>query len=59
MLCDKKIIREYDYDNKQKKTGEDTIRYRTLSWYPFDRGFSKRKKKYSISTYQDELKIDN
>ena len=56
MLCDKKIIREYDYDNKQKKTGEDTIRYRTLSWYPFDRGFSKKKKNIGFPHIKMNLK---
>jgi len=60
LLCDRKIIREYDYDNKQKKTGEDDIRYRTLKWYPFDRPYSLRKqRKYKISEYQDDLKIEN
>ena len=56
MLCDRKIIREYDYDNKQKKTGQDTLRYRTLSWYPYDKPYSfDKNKKYMISGYDKDI----
>ena len=51
LMCDRKIIREYDYNNKQKKSGKDEFRYRTLSWYPFD--LSIKKRKYKISGYDD------
>jgi len=54
LLCDKKIIREYDYDNKQKKSGINTIRYKTLSWYPFDFNSYGEKSKYKISTYKEK-----
>ena len=56
MLCDRKIIRGYDYDNKQKKTGQDTLRYRTLSWYPYDKPYSfDKNKKYMISGYDKDI----
>jgi len=60
LLCDQKIIREYDYNNKQKKDGRDTIRYRTLSWFPYDKSYSfDEKRKYKISSYQDEIKLES
>lgn len=60
LLCDRKIIREYDYKNKQQKFGVDSIRYRTLKWYPFDKSHSiNETRKYKISGYEDEVKIEN
>jgi len=56
LLCDRKIIREYDYDNKQKKSGKDTLRYRTLSWYPYDKPYSfDKNNKYKVSGYEEEI----
>ena len=60
LMCDRKIIREYDYKNKQQKFGVDTIKYKTLQWYPFDKPYSfEKKRKFKISSYEDELNVEN